>query len=176
MNRCTKLVLMGVIPLSVAITLPQAAALAQQKQQFSFKVSAENSKFTQQQNVDIGDMPNHFVRVFEVRRAFPNNPPLVNGLKLVEEFDRGVADLADGNGTNSGYSVFVMDNGDKFFARSSGTIWTVGGKFIGTTLGRITEGTGKLAGIQGVVHTVTNFDPKSGLNEQQGEVEYSLGK
>jgi len=151
-------------------------ALAQQKQQVTFKASAENSKFIQQQNVDIGDMPNHFVRIFEVRRTFPNNPPMINGLKVVEEWDRGVADLADGNRSNMGYSIFVMENGDKLFARTTGVTQTAAGKFNVTIVGRITEGTGKLAGIQGVVHTVTNFDPKSGFNETQGEVEYSMGK
>jgi hypothetical protein len=172
----TRSILVTAALLGLAGVLPQSEGLAQQKQQFTYKASAESSKFTQQQNVDIGDTPNHFVRVFEVRRTFPNNPPMINGLKLVEEWDRGVADLADGHGSNTGYSVFVLENGDKFFVRTAGITQAAAGKLNVTIVGRITEGTGKLAGIQGVLRTITNFDPKSGFNETQGEVEYLIGK
>jgi hypothetical protein len=35
--------------------------LAQEKQQVSFKSSAENNKITQSYNVEVGDVPNHIV-------------------------------------------------------------------------------------------------------------------
>ena len=52
--------------LSLAIALPAGNAVAQQRQQVSFKVSSENSKYTQQLNVDVGDVPNHMVRIFDL--------------------------------------------------------------------------------------------------------------
>jgi hypothetical protein len=101
MNRRTALTLMIMGLLSLAVALPAGNAVAQQKQRVSYKISAENSKFTQQLNIDAGDLPNHIVRVYEVRRTFPNDAPIINGLKLVEEWNRGTADLAGGNGTGT---------------------------------------------------------------------------
>jgi hypothetical protein len=70
--------------LCLAVAPPGSNALPQQKQQVSFKSSAENNKITQSQNVEVGDVPNHIVRVFEAHRTYPGNAPLINGLKLVE--------------------------------------------------------------------------------------------
>src|SRR5262249_30536163 len=149
-------------------------AVAQQKQQVSFKTPAENSKYTQQVNVDVGDVPNHIVRVFDLHRTYPNNPPVINGLKLVEEWDRGIADLTDGNGNATLYAVYMMENGDKFFARTVNVVQTSAGKLTATQVGSITGGTGKFATMQGIVRALTNFDPKSGFNENQITIEYTI--
>jgi hypothetical protein len=152
-------------------------ALAQQKQQVSFTNLAENSKYTQQQNIDVRDVPNHIVRIYELHRTFPNsNAPLINGLRIGEEWDTGTGDRVDGNGSDIGYSVFVMENGDKVFARYNGHVQTNSGKSTETLSGTITGGTGKLLGIQGTVRTVVNFDPAAGFNENQVNIEYSIGK
>jgi hypothetical protein len=50
--------------LCLAIGLPESNALAKQKQQVSFKVSAANSKYIVSQNVDVGDVPNHIGTAF----------------------------------------------------------------------------------------------------------------
>jgi hypothetical protein len=163
-------------PLCAAVTLPASNAFAQQKQHVSLKSSVSDNKITQAQNVEVGDVPNHIVRVFEVRRTFPNAPPVINGLKLVEEWDRGTVDLIDGNGTNLQYNIYVMENGDKFFSRVPAVIQTAGGKLTGTGVGIITGGTGKLTGLQGTVHALTNFDIKTGFTENQTNVEYVIDK
>jgi hypothetical protein len=75
--------------LCLAIGLPESTALAQQKQQVSFKVPDENAKFIVSQNVEVGDVPNHIVRIFEVQNRLPNNTPAINGLKPVELWNRG---------------------------------------------------------------------------------------
>src|SRR5258708_20372458 len=114
MNRRTALTLMTMGLLSLAVALPAGNAVAQQKQRVSYKVSAENSTYTQQLNIDAGDVPNHIMRAYEARRTFPNDAPVINGLKLVEEWDRGIADLADGNGTATQITVYVTANADNF--------------------------------------------------------------
>jgi hypothetical protein len=93
--------------LCLAIGLPESTALAQQKQQVSFKVPDENAKFTVSQNVEVGDVPNHIVRVFEVQNRLTNNTPAINGLKPVELWNRGTADLTEGNGSSTGYFMCV---------------------------------------------------------------------
>jgi hypothetical protein len=176
MFRLTTLTLTTMALLCLAVALPAGNAVAQQKQQASFKASAENSKFGQQLNIDVGDVPNHIVRIFEVHRTYPNDAPVINGLKLVEEWDRGIADLIGGNGSSTQHCVYVMENGDRFFARTVNVVQTTSGKLNATVVGHITGGTGKLAGMQGVVRASTNFDPKTGFNEGQTDIEYSIGK
>jgi hypothetical protein len=176
MNRRTAFTLTTIGLLSLAVALPACDAVAQEKQQVSFKVSAENSKYTQQVNVDVGDLPNHIVRIYETHRTYPNNAPVINGLKLVEEWNRGTADFVAGNGGGPQYIVYVMENGDKVFARTTNAVQTNAGKLTATGAGYITGGTGKLAAIQGTVRLSTNFDPKSGFNEGQTDIEYSIGK
>jgi hypothetical protein len=153
-------------------------ALAQQKQQISFKVPAENSKYIVSQNVDVGDVPNHIVRLFDTHLMLPNNAATVNGLKLAEVSARGTADVTDGYGSTVGYFVFGVENGDKFFARSTSVLQSASGKITVTTVGHITGGTGRLAGIRGVIRQVTIIDPRPGgvPGDSQYEIEYSIGK
>ena len=84
MNRRIAVTLMTIGLLSLAVALPPSNVIAQQKQQVSFKAPAENSKYGIQQNIDVGDVPNRIVRIFEVHRTFPNNAPVINGIKLAE--------------------------------------------------------------------------------------------
>lgn len=162
--------------LSLVLFLPTGDALAQQKEHISFKVPAENSKYTRQVNIEVGDIPNHIVRIFEIHRTFPDNPPVINGLKLAEGWDRGTADYVDGNGTNVLYSVFVLENGDTFFTRGAVVVQNNSGKLTANAVQYITGGTGKLAGIQGITRAVANFDPRAGYNEAEIAIDYSVGK
>jgi hypothetical protein len=175
-NRPTTLALTTLAPLCLALAVPAGYAVAQEKQHVSYKTSAENSKYTQQQNIDVGDVPNHIVRSYELHKTFASNAPVINGLKVVEEWNRGLADLVGGNGSGSQHTVWVMENGDKLFARSATVVQNVSGKLTATQVGYITGGTGKLAGAQGNLRLVVNFDTKSGFNESQEDIEYSIGK
>jgi hypothetical protein len=151
-------------------------ALAQQEQQVSFKIPAENSKYIVSQNVDVRDVPNHIVRLFETRNTIPNNAATINGLKLVEVFLRRTGDLTDGHGGGSGYLVFVAENGDRFFFRNTFVAQQASGKLAATWAGAITGATGKFAGIQGTTRFFANFDPAPGGNNTQFDIEYSVGK
>jgi hypothetical protein len=160
---------------AVAIVIGNQA-IAQEKHQVSFKSAAENIKLTQQLNIELKDVPNHIVRVYEGRTTFPDTDvPVINRLKVVEEWDSGTGDRIDGNGPDTGYSVFIMENGDKFFARYVGQVQNNSGNFTDTIFGPITGGTGKLLGIQGTVRAVANFN-FGGFNSRQTVVEYSIGE
>jgi len=158
------------------IGLPARDADAQQKQQITSKTPSEDSKYTQQLNIEVGDLPNHIIRFFEVHRIYPTNAPLINGLKLVEEWGRGAADYIDGNGNAYVYDEYVMENGDKFFARSVFVTERTSGIINATQVGYITSGTGKLAGMHGIIRVSVNFDPKTGFNEIETKLEYTTGK
>ena len=140
--------------LCLGIALPAGHADAQQKQQISFKTPSENSKYTQQLNIEVGDLPKHIVRIFEIHRIYPGNGPLINGLKLVEEWGRGAADYLDGNGNAYVYDEYVMENGDRFFARSVFVTQRTSESINATQVGHITSGTGKLAGMHGIIQSL----------------------
>jgi hypothetical protein len=163
--------------LCLAVAVPAGDAFAQQAQRVSFKVGAANSKYTQQQFLDVGDVAGHQVRSYEIYRTFPANAPVIDGMKMKEQWSRGISDYTDGNGTSTTYSVYVLENGDKFFTRGTVLARNAGaGKLNTVTVNYITGGTGKLAGIQGTVQTTGSADPKAGVNETEVEIEYSIGK
>jgi hypothetical protein len=160
--------------IAAGLVLAAIQAYAQQAQHVSYKTSAENTKYAQQLNVDAGDVANHIVRVFDLHRTHPSGPT-INGLKLVEEFARGTTDVIDNNGTSTVYGTYVMENGDKFFARMAQVNKNNDGRISATGVGPITGGTGKLANIHGFVQFVVSFDLKSGFNEGQTDIDYRIG-
>ena len=132
MKRSTTLALATFALLSFALT---GNAFAQQKEQASFKATPENSKITQGMNIDVGDAPNHIIRIFEVHRAYPSNAAVIAGLKLVEEWNRGLTEFAAaGHGSGNMHIIYVMENGDKMFARSVNVIEPASGKFTAKVL------------------------------------------
>jgi hypothetical protein len=116
------------------------------------------------------------VRAFEIHFTYPNNAPVIDGLKLVETWGRGITDYIDGNGSATVYVVIALENGDRVFARVTGVTSKTSEKLAATQVGFITGGTGKLAGMQGVVRITANFDYKTGFNETQFDIDYSIAK
>jgi hypothetical protein len=153
---------------------PANEVLAQQ--QLVFDVSAENTKYTQQHTIDVGDVSGHQVRLFEIHRTYPSNAPLINGMKIVESWTRGMSDYTNNNGEARSYSVYVLENGDKFFTR--GTLIAVQNpeesNLSATTVGPITGGTGKLSRINGMARSTSLANPQTGLNETHINIQYWL--
>jgi hypothetical protein len=175
MSRHSILIAAATSALGFALSLGGAAA--QQKQHVTFKSPPETAKYTQQQAIDVGDIPGHQVRVFEIHRTFPTNPPVINGLKLTETWTRGMSDYVDNNGTSTNYVVYVLENGDKFTTRATLVAQSIGpGKLSNSTAGVITGGTGKMAGIHGIVRSTGTAEPKAGVNDNQTEIEYTIDK
>src|SRR5262249_28684140 len=47
----------------------RAIVLAQER--LVFRVTAENTEYTKQHTIDVGDVPGHQVRLFEIKRRYP---------------------------------------------------------------------------------------------------------
>jgi len=171
MNRRAALALTTMALVALAVALPTGAAVAQEKQHVSIKGSGENTKFTQQLNIDVGDAPNHILRVFEDHTTCPSGCAVINGVKIVEIWDRGVGDRIDMNGPATIYDVYVGENGDKFFVRNDGVVQNASGEFTITQVGHITGGTGKFSAMQGIARNVTNFSFK-GMGASQTDIDY----
>jgi uncharacterized SAM-binding protein YcdF (DUF218 family) len=163
----------------LAVSWAVGSVVAQTKQQVSVRVPLQNLKFEVHQSIEVGDIPNHIVRVFELHYTVPaNSAPLINGLRLTEAWQRGTADIASGVGTTSSYFECLMENGDKFFSRNEAVIRPTGsGKIASVGVGHIFGGTGKLASIQGTTRNATTFDPKAGVaDEAELDIEYAMGR
>lgn len=154
---------------------------AQEKQRTTWKVAEANSTYTQRLNIEVGDVPGHVIRIYEIRRTFSDPAPEFGGVKATELWDRGQANYVDLNGPSWGYSVFLMSNGDKVFAKFNGAVKTAvdaSGKkqttYSGTTV--LTGGTGKFKGIRGVFHEIDHVDIAAGISETRGDGEYWFEK
>jgi hypothetical protein len=177
MNRGTTFILTSMALLCLAVALPAGDACAQQKQKVSYKVSAENTKYTQQLTIPVGDVPGHEIRISEIHRSFPANAPVINGVRLKEIWSRNSTDWIDFNGPTNSYNMYVLENGDKFFTRTNALGQAnAAGKRANTSVGTITGGTGKLVGMQGTVRGSGTSDYKAGFNENQTEIEYWIEK
>ena len=164
----------------VALTLICfSTASAQERCKISEEATAAKSEYTQQHVMDVGDLPGHQIRIFELHRTYPNDKPNCEHLKRTESWDHGYSDYVDRNGRAWGYSVISFENGDKIFAEFSGTSQTTvtpdGSKkstFTGVT--RYIAGTGKYQGVQGLLKSKVEFDPDKNVNQAQTEGEYWL--
>jgi hypothetical protein len=147
----------------------------------SWEVPAADAKFTQQLTVDVGDMPGHQVRVFELHRVYPNDKPNCEGLKRVESWNRGYSDYIDRNGRAWSYLVIRLENGDQIFGEVSGTSQTIvapdgtkNSTYEGTA--KWTGGTGKYQGVRGIGWDHGRFNLDTGQNEVKSVVEYWFEK
>ncbi len=95
-----------VIPL-LAVSWSVSCVVAQSKQQVSVRIPFANLKFEVSQSVEIGDVPNHIVRVFDLHYTVPgNSAPLINGLKLKDVWQRGTANYG-GPGCLNNFSASI---------------------------------------------------------------------
>jgi hypothetical protein len=149
-----------------ALAYSGTAAWAQEKQKYLFKTPVGVSQYVQQHAIDVGDVPGHQVRIYEIHSTYPNEAPVYDGIKVKEAWTRSVSDYTDGSGKSFGYGVTVLENGDKIFSRTELTTQTsvvAGGSkttrsYSVTTL---TGGTGKFKGIRGTLRGVTDTDFKN---------------
>ena len=151
------------------------SASAQQKQRVSF-VAVGNSKYTKQHVIDVGDAPEHKLRLYELQRSFPADGPVFEGVRLVDLWIRGISDFTEVNGLATAYSEYVFENGDRIFARSDLVATTDAGKSATLAAGRITGGTGKFRGIRGIIRVTSAPDPKSGFMRSAFDVDYWFDK
>ena len=156
-------------------------ALAQEKCKRMIGRDAATSKYTEQHVMDVGDVPGHQIRIFELHRTYTNAKPNCEGLKRKEQWVRGYSDYINRNGSAWGYQVITMENGDKIFAKFSGTSLTSitpDGKKKSTYTGvtRYTGGTGMYKGIRGMERVKVAFDPIANVNVKEAEKEYWIVK
>ena len=159
------------ITIGMALTAP--VAMAQQKHHVSYDSPATQTTYTQQHTIDVGDIPGHQARLFEIRRTYGSDAPVIAGSKLKEQWTRGMSDYIDNNGPALIYNVWILENGEKFFVRTSLVAQSSGdGKLTNMTSGVITGGTGSLARMRGIISSHGPSEPKAGVNANQTDIDY----
>jgi hypothetical protein len=159
--------------LAVAAT----AANAQEKFPLSYRATAAETRYVQQHAVEVGDVPGHQVRIYEIARTFKGSPPTFRGIAAPSDFTRGFSDYTDVNGRAWGYGGFLLENGDRVFTRyegvSSSTVKPDGSRqSTNQTVIVITGGTGAFGGIRGILKSGSVFDPATGMNATEAKGEY----
>ena len=182
MTQCTRSnlgVLSVIVTFAVLGLIPTSEGWAQEKCKRSGSNLAQDTKYVQQHVIDVGDVPDHQVRILELHYTPSNPKPNCEGLKVVEAWSRGYSDYTNINGRAWGYAIDILENGDKIFSQWSGITQTIinadgSRKSTYTGITTYTGGTGKYRGIHGMSRSSTNFNPATGLNESQWEQEYWL--
>lgn len=99
---------LGVV-VTCALISASLAALAQQKFPINTTSEGVQSRYVQQHVIDVGDVAGHQVRILEVHRVLPKEHFALNGIDVVEEWDRGFSDYISGVGPARGYGIWVLE-------------------------------------------------------------------
>jgi len=174
------------VPLILALTfvgslLAAPDACAQEKHKYSFKTPPGLAKYTQQHVIDVGDVPGHQIRIYELQTKFTSEAPVYDGVKVVEAWTRGFSNYTNGSGHFVTYGISLLANGDKIFAATDGVTTTVvapdgsrTSRF--NTVTTLTGGTGKFKGIRGTLRGTGATDFKTGTSDVQTDGEYWIEK
>jgi hypothetical protein len=152
---------------------------AQDKHDFQYKLPASSGGYPQQYSIDVGDVPGHAARIYEIKRTFPPGTVSFDGVALMREKTVGFSDYTDGTGTNSSYGTWFLADGNKIYVTTSGTAHPVtlpdGTKSRQATgTGVIKGGTGRFKGIRGTFQFQVGFDPAAGRIDTNTAGEYWL--
>jgi hypothetical protein len=167
---------------TVGLTLSgMSNGLAQDKQKYFFEAPPGVAKYTQQHTIDVGDVPGHQIRIYELTSKFSADAPVYDGVKVVEAWTRASSDYTNGTGRASGYGVSLLANGDKIFSVAdiiSQTKVSPDGsrKTTFTNVSRLVGGTGKFKAIRGTLTTSGTTDFKTGTSNTVTEGEYWMEK
>ncbi len=115
------------IPAAFVLPLLTAPGAAQERCKWSSDSDPGTvTWYPQQLNIGVGDAPGHIVvGVYEIHSvAGPNAKPNCEGLKDKESWTYGYRDYRDRNGHTWGYTVTILENGDKIYEEYSGTTET----------------------------------------------------
>ena len=175
--RITVAMIAGILTIGLVVN----PTSAQEKHKYSFVAPPGVSTYTQQHEIEVGDVPGHKVRIYEIRAKFTDEAPRYAGVKVVEAWTRAMSDLTNGSGRSWGYAVSSLEKGDKIFSRFETLVQTVvesdgSRKSSYTTVSTLTGGTGKFTTIRGMLRSGGTTDFKTGLSAVKTEGEYWFEK
>lgn len=168
--------LLGLLVIGFAGSFAASDAWSQQKQSVSYSIPPGAARYTQEHVIDVGDVPGHQVRVFEIHIDYQNSDLSYGGVKVKEGWVRGASDYTNGTGTASNYSVVVLEDGNMLFTKDAvvghATPNPDGSKALKySSVSTFIGGTGKFQGIKGQlrVNSIRVPGAKTITTEANGE-------
>jgi len=141
---------LAVLLAAFAIALGGAnGAWAQQKYTITSAPNS-NSQYLQEHTIEVDDVPGHRLRVYEIRQDYPQRDLVFAGVVVKYGLSRNMSDVINGNGSFTYYMVYTLEDGNKVFARGTGTTQSdpdAGYRFV--IVENFVGGTGKFKGLRG---------------------------
>ena len=136
-------------------------------------------KYTIQESINVDDIEGHVIRIFKTETNHNKSKKNCEGLRIVKTDFFGVSDYINKNGTVTGYSIGIYDDGSKIFSRVDGVAQTPEdvskNGFVNTTI-KITGGTGVYRGVIGYGKGKVEFNPETGYSAGNTETFYTIVK
>ena len=119
------------------------------------------SRFTKEHIIEVGDVPGHTLRVYEVRNEYPQRDFSLAGIEVKELVSDGVSDHVKGSGSFTAYNVLTLVDGNKVFVHVTGTTQSDSAGGRSTSVENFVGGTGKFKGIRGQMRNTLRRAPGS---------------
>ncbi|HXJ94931.1 MAG TPA: hypothetical protein VMT20_18980 [Terriglobia bacterium] len=140
-----RMIWVSMLGLALASTLP-----AQTKLSGTMSCADANAKPDPAYSIDVGDSAGHSLGLLKVACTY-TNPMQIEGVAMKDNYEVDTTDIRGTRMRVNGYHIDNMANGDKVFARTSGTSTLTKDGIPDTGAGTwsFTGGTGKYKGITG---------------------------
>jgi hypothetical protein len=162
---------------AVFLVVGAAQAAELERHPLAYGLDASATRSARHYRVEVGDVPRHELRVFDLTRKFTRGEPVIDGVRVTESQERGVADLVDQDGSERAYVIYVLEDGNRVFGRYDGTVrtrrWPDGSRHYdvrGTI--ELTGGTGRFEAIRGTVTVWQAHDPGADSSQGGAQGEY----
>ncbi len=155
----SRLIALFVASIGAAAMCIANQASAQQKYTITGGSGAPG-RYVNEHAIEVGDVPGHRVRVYEIHHDYPQHDLAYAGVAVKELISRCMSDYINGSGPNTCYNVFTLEDGNKVFSRLTGTAQSdsaAGTKSV--FIENFEGGTGKFKGIRGQVRGNTERAP-----------------
>lgn len=109
-----------------------------------------DGKYVEERVIDVGDVPGHQLRIYNLTSTFPKKDLKFLGVNVVSSSSIGSSDYIGKSGSFNYYIVYVLENGDKIFGRGSGaSVSNPDGGRKYSFIENLSGGTGKFKGVRG---------------------------
>lgn len=107
-----------------AVSVSALSSIGWAQQKFPIKETDTEGGYVQEHAIDVGDNPGHQVRVYQLKYQYPKKDLVFLGVPVKESTTAGISDYTNWSGSFITYSVYMLEDGNKVFARGSGSTQT----------------------------------------------------